>query len=139
MKTFKELKELPTYEERFRYLVKNQKVGEDTFGPYRYLCQKFYKSPEWKNVTRLVKMRDECNDLGIKGRPISGKVYVHHIEPITPDDIIHRREKCLDPNTLICCDFMTHEAIHYSDERLLYTDPVERTPNDTSPWRLKDG
>lgn len=139
MGSYSELVELPTFEERFRYLSQRSRVGEDTFGPYRYLCQKFYHSSDWKNVVQSVKLRDQCNDLGLEGRPIHGKVFVHHINPITVEDILQRSKKCTDLDNLICCEFMTHQAIHYSDESILYTDPVERTPNDTCPWRTSNG
>ena len=135
LKTYSELMKLPTYEERVRYLMRGGKVGEDTFGNYRYICQKFYHSYEWQAVKKIVKLRDKCLDLGIEDRPIDGKIFIHHINPITIDDIFERRPLCTDPENLICCGFMTHQAIHYSDESILYTDPVERTPNDTCPWR----
>lgn len=139
MKTYSELIKLPTYEERVRYLMMGGVVGEDTFGPYRELCQKFYRSYEWAATKKLVKLRDECCDLGMRDRPIQGKIFIHHINPITIDDLFERRPICTDPENLICCAFMTHQAIHYSSENILELDPIERTPNDTCPWRNRDG
>ena len=135
MKTYTELITLPTFEERFNYLKLNGKVGESLFGSKRLLNQNFYRSPEWKRARRDAIVRDNGCDLGIEERPIYGKVMVHHINPITVDDIVNRSPSCLDPDNLITVSVMTHEAITYGDEGLLLTNPVERKPRDTCPWQ----
>ena len=136
MRTYSELIKLPTFEERFRYLKINGEIGLETFGSRRYLNQKFYNSDEWKQVKKQIIIRDQGWDLGIKGRSIGGGIYVHHIEPITLDDLINKSRALLDPENLICTGLITHNAIHYGDETILISDPVERTPFDTCPWRL---
>lgn len=137
IKTYSELIQLGTYADRFKYLKLNGKVGEDTFGCNRYLNQIFYKSPEWLRVRDIVIVRDSGCDLGCLDREIRGqKILIHHIEPITVDDIRMRSEKLLDPENLITVTKRTHDAIHYGDESILMaTMPIERTPNDTCPWR----
>lgn len=136
IKTYSELVTLPTFEERYRYLKLGGEVGRETFGFDRWLNQVFYNSKEWKTFRRDIIVRDMGCDLGIVGRPIGGLIFIHHIEPIKLDDILHRRlEVLLNPDNAICVSFETHNAIHYGDESLLVTLPVERTPNDTCPWR----
>lgn len=134
-KTYEELITLDSFEERFKYLKLNGKVGDKTFGSYRYLNQRFYTSDEWKEIQRYVRIRDLGNDLGVKGRPICGYIYVHHINPITIEDLLNKSSDLLDPNNLISSAFYTHNCIHYGDESILLCDFVERTPNDTIPWR----
>lgn len=139
IKTYSELITLPTFEERYRYLRLNGVVGEQTFGYDRYLNQKFYTTDkEWLAVRDYVIIRDDGCDLGMPDRKIPNgvKILVHHIEPITMYDIVNRTRKLLDPENLICTFKNTHDAIHYGDESLLVTDPIERTPYDTCPWRL---
>nr|DAG20521.1 MAG TPA: HNH endonuclease bacteriophage, HNH Endonuclease, DNA.52A [Caudoviricetes sp.] len=126
---------LPTFLDRFEYLRLNGKVGEETFGYYRYLNQVFYRSAEWKKIRNLVIVRDNGCDLGLSGYDIHGKVYIHHMNPITVDDIRNRSEFLLNPDYLICVSNMTHEAITYGDKNLLLLEPIERTKNDTCPWR----
>lgn len=135
IKTYSELILLPTFEERFHYLRLGGKVGEETFGFDRYLNQMFYQSPEWRSVRRAVIVRDNGCDLGIWDREIQGLITVHHLNPISVDDILNRTEILLNPEYLISVSDLTHKAIHYGDERLLITAPVERRPNDTCPWR----
>lgn len=136
IKTYSELITLPTFEERYRYLKLGGEVGKETFGFDRWLNQVFYSSKEWKTFRRDIIVRDMGCDLGIEDRPIGGLIFIHHIEPIKLDDILHRRlEVLMNPENVICCSFDTHQAIHYGDESLLVTLPVERTPNDTCPWR----
>lgn len=135
IKTYSELILLPTFEERFRYLKLGGRVGEETFGFDRYLNQMFYQSPEWRSVRRAVIVRDNGCDLGIWDREIQGLITVHHLNPISVDDILNRTEILLNPEYLISVSDLTHKAIHYGDERLLITAPVERRPNDTCPWR----
>lgn len=135
-KTYSELITLPTFEERFEYLKLDGVVGKETFGFDRYLNQRFYQNDiEWKRVRDFVIMRDCGCDLGIDNREIHGKIIVHHINPISKDDIIYRTKKLLDPENLVCTIKSTHDAIHYGDENLLMKGPVERKQNDTCPWR----
>ena len=135
IRTYSELITLPTFEERFRYLQLGGKVGEDTFGHDRYLNQMFYTSDEWRRIRRDVIVRDNGCDLGIQDREIHGLIIIHHMNPITIEDIINRSEFLLNPEYLISTVTNTHDAIHFSDERILITDPIERRPNDTCPWK----
>ena len=134
LRTYSELISYKTFEERFRYLQLNGRVGEDTFGFDRYLNQRFYQSQEWLKIKRGVIIRDNGCDLGIEGREIYSKIFVHHMNPIQKEDILKRNDILLNPEYLICVCKRTHDAIHYGDESLLYKEPVERTPNDTCPW-----
>lgn len=136
IRTYSELITLPTFEERYRYLKLDGVVGEDTFGFDRYLNQEFYqRDQEWKRIRDFVIIRDQGCDLGVEGREIRGKILVHHMNPITKEDILKRSEFLLNPEYLICTLKSTHDAIHYGDENLLMKGPVERKPNDTCPWR----
>lgn len=137
IKTYSELIKLKTFEERFEYLKLNDgRVGEDTFGHLRYLNQQFYKTTLWKHIKRDLIIRDNGCDLGVEGYEIEGRsVYVHHLNPITKNDIINRTEYLTNPEFLICTTFETHQAIHYGDISLLITSPIVRTRNDTCPWR----
>ena len=135
IRTYSELITLPTFEERYRYLKLDGRVGEDTFGFDRYLNQIFYKSKEWRSVRDYVIARDNGCDLGIEGHEIFGKILIHHMNPITKTDILERSDLLLNPEYLICTIKNTHNAIHYGDENLLITTPKERTKNDTCPWK----
>lgn len=135
MKTYSELKELKTFKERFDYLKIGGLVGESTFGSHRWVNQRFYHSPEWKRIRDIVIIRDLGCDLGIEGREIAQKIYIHHMNPIVIQDLIERSQLLLDPEYMICTSYMTHQAIHYGDESLLDLDPVERHSNDTFSWR----
>lgn len=135
MKTYSELIELPTFLERFRYLKLDGIPGDLTFGNDRYLNQVLYTSPEWRRVRRDVIVRDNGCDLGVDGFEIRHGILIHHLNPITVDDILERRPCLFDPENLICTCHNTHNAIHYGDEHLITGEPVTRTPNDTSPWR----
>ena len=136
MKTYSEMILLPTFQERFNYLKLSGLVGEDIFGYNRYLNQYFYTSREWKQLRNAIIVRDNGCDLGIEGCEIGSGILIHHIEPITMDDIKNRSDKLLDPNNLICVSKKTHNAIHFGDESILTEDvTIERFPNDTSPWR----
>lgn len=135
IRTYSELITIPTFNERFEYLRLDGKVGEETFGFDRYLNQSFYKSPEWLSVRDFVIIRDGGCDLAMEGHEIFGKILVHHMNPISMEDIIHRTKYLLDPEYLICTIKNTHDAIHYGDGSLLLTGPIERTKNDTCPWR----
>ena len=135
IRTYSELITLPTFEERYKYLRLCGAVGQETFGFDRYLNQMFYKTKEWKNIRREIIIRDLGCDLGVEGFEIFGRIIVHHMNPITKDDILSRSKFLLDPEYLICTSHNTHEAITYGDESLLITAPIERTKNDTCPWR----
>ena len=135
IRTYSELMRLPTFEERFRYLKLDGLVGKDTFGFDRYLNQEFYRSKEWKEVRDFVIVRDNGCDLGMDGYEIVGRIYIHHMNPITVNDIVHSSDFLLNPDYLICVSHNTHNAVHYGDEDLLVTVPVERRKNDTCPWR----
>lgn len=135
-RTYSELITLPTYKERYEYLKLEGRVGMDTFGFDRHLNQNLYqRNPRWKKARDLVIIRDNGRDLGVEGYEIFGKIIVHHMNPITLDDILNDRDWIYDPEFLICTTHITHNAIHYGDEKLLITDPVVRKPNDTCPWR----
>lgn len=135
IRTYSELITLPTFEARYEYLKLHGEVGKETFGFDRYLNQAFYKYPEWRKTRDLVIIRDNGCDLGIEGREIRGKILIHHMNPITKEDILSRSDYLLNPEYLICTIKRTHDAIHYGDENLLAKDPIERRPNDTCPWR----
>lgn len=135
IRTYSELITLPTFKERFEYLKLGGKVGEETFGFDRYLNQIFYKSPEWLRVRDIVIVRDNGCDLGIPGREIYGRILVHHMNPIRLEDIAKRSDYLLNPEYLISTIKLTHDAIHYGDDSLLITGPIERKQNDTCPWR----
>lgn len=135
IRTYSELVQLSTFEERYRYLRLLGAVGKETFGFDRYLNQLFYCSPEWKEVRNQVIIRDNGCDLGIEGREIQGRVLIHHMNPITAEDIRERSDLLLNPEFLITTVHNTHQAIHYGDESLLILMPTTRSRNDTCPWR----
>lgn len=135
-KTYSEMKKLESFEDRYNYLKLGAKVGDLTFGADRYLGQALYHSDEWDHVRDQIIIRDEGCDLGHPDRPITSKIYVHHINPISKDDILNRSKNLFDPENLVCVSFNTHQAIHYGDESYIKdTTYVERKPNDTCPWR----
>ena len=135
IKTYSELQRLNSFEDRFRYLKLNGSVGSDTFGFDRYMNQQFYKSKEWKQIRDYVITRDNGCDLGVAGKEISGKIYIHHMNPLTPKDIEESTENLLNPEYLICVSHSTHNAIHYGDESILNNNIlVERKPKDTTLW-----
>lgn len=135
IKTYSELIRLPTFEERFEYLKLKGSVGKDTFGRDRYLNQVFYTSQEWRRLRDKIIIRDNGCDLGIEGREIGGKIYIHHLNPLAANDILAHSEYLVNPEYLICTSFETHNAIHYGDINLLPRNPIERKRNDTCPWR----
>ena len=135
IKTYSELITFPTFKERYEYLRLKGRVGEDTFGFDRYLNQVFYKSKEWRSVRDYVIARDNGCDLGMEGYEIFGQILIHHMNPITKEDILERKDVLLNPEYLITTVKNTHDAIHYGDESLLVTAPIERRKNDTCPWR----
>lgn len=135
IKTYSELITLSTFKERYKYLQLSGAVGEETFGFDRYVNQKFYRSQEWKRVRDFVIIRDNGCDLGVEGYDIHGKILIHHMNPIRIDDIRFLSEYLMNPEYLISTTLSTHNAIHYGDESLLMAEPIERTPNDTCPWK----
>lgn len=134
IRTYSELRTLHTFEERFRYLALRGRVGRETFGYDRYLNQMFYSSYEWKRLRNFVIDRDNGADLGIEGFEIHARLVIHHMNPVTVDDITHGDDRILDPEFLITTCHQTHNAIHYGDERQLPRQFVERRPGDTKLW-----
>ena len=134
-RSYSELIAIPTFEERYRYLRLRGQVGRETFGHDRYLNQVLYTSKEWRLFRNEIIVRDDGLDLGCDGFDIFGRIIIHHINPITVEDVLNRDPKVFDPNNVISCSNNTHQAIHYGDESLLPLLPVERRPNDTCPWR----
>lgn len=139
IKTYSEMILLPTFLERFKYLQIGGIVGSETFGYDRYLNQTLYRTSEWKRFRREIIIRDNGCDLGCDDRTIYGKTLVHHINPLTVDDIVNRHSNIFNPDNVICVSLDTHNAIHYGDEELLMLTPIERKPNDTCPWRKVGG
>lgn len=135
IKTYSELITIPTFEERFEYLQLKGSVGKDTFGYDRHLNQVLYRSPEWKRLRNQIIIRDCGCDLACEGYDIHSKVLIHHLNPITVEDVLARSRKVFDPDNLVCVSHNTHNAIHYGDVDLLVTGPIIRTKNDTCPWR----
>ena len=145
MKTYLELIKLPTFEERFEYLRCYGSPSKVTFGEYRLLNQMLYRSPVWKRIRQQVILRDDGCDLAMPDRPIGAdtdpshrkyeRIIIHHINPITVDDIVSRSEFALNPEYLICVSELTHKAIHYSNIDLLPKPFIPRRPNDTCPWK----
>lgn len=140
IRTYSELIQLPTFEDRFNYLKLDGIVGEETFGALssRWMNQNFYRSSEWKQLKNQILIRDNGCDMGLDMYPIgSTRIYIHHMNPITEDDIIERTPFLLDPEYLICVSFETHNAIHFGDINVsrIAKDPVRRQPNDQCPWK----
>ena len=135
IRTYSELITIPTFEERFEYLQLKGSVGKDTFGYDRYLNQALYRSPEWKRLRNQIIIRDGGCDLACDGYDIYDKVLIHHLNPITVEEVLARSRKVFDPDNLVCVSHNTHNAIHYGDMDLLVTGPIIRTKNDTCPWR----
>ena len=135
IRTYSELITFSTFEERFKYLQLNGQVGESTFGFDRYMNQVFYRSQKWKSIRDFVIIRDCGCDLGVEGYDTHGKIIIHHMNPLSMRDIETESDFLLNPDFLICTTHNTHNAIHYGDENLLVTAPIERTKNDTCPWR----
>ena len=134
-KTYSELVLLPTFKERFEYLLLSGKVGIETFGFDRYLNQALYHSDDWHFCRNLVILRDDGCDLGCPDKPIAGRIIIHHLNPITEEDILRRDPKVFDPNNLISVSIKTHNAIHYGDKDYIQEELIIRSPNDTILWR----
>lgn len=136
IRTYSELASLETFEERFRYLQLFGQVGKETFGFDRYINQRFYRSREWKSIKNEIIIRDNGCDLGVEGFEIYGRLYVHHMNPILLRDFNNDSDFLLNPEYLITVSFDTHNAIHYGSEDFLSTlKPIERSMNDTCPWK----
>ena len=133
-RSYSELSQFLTFEERFEYLRLHGEVGSSTFGFDRYINQKFYMSYEWKRARRDVILRDKGCDLGVSGYEINGAFYIHHMNPMSIDDIVHGETWIFNPEYLISTSQMTHNAIHFGDESLLPKVVVARSPNDTKLW-----
>lgn len=135
IRTYSELSRYDSFEERFAYLKLGGSVGVETFGFDRYLNQEFYKSVLWRRARDIVIARDYGCDLGVEGYEIHDRVYVHHMNPMTPEDIAHSNLDIIDPEFLITVTHATHNAIHYGDEKLLRRRQlVVRRPGDTKLW-----
>lgn len=136
IRTYSELIQINTFEDRYEYLRLDGIIGEETFGFDRYLNQLFYKSPEWRALRNKIITRDFGCDLGMQDYEIEGNILIHHMNPLTKEDIINKTEFLLNPEYLICTSFNTHTAIHYGNRELIYfKKPIIRKKNDTCPWR----
>ena len=134
IRRYSELCRFQTFEGRFNYLKLQGVVGESTFGFDRYLNQVLYRSSEWKRVRNAVIVRDDGCDMGLDDYP-ANRIIVHHMNPLSVEDLENRSDLIFNPEFLICVSFNTHNAIHFGDETLLPKPPVERKPGDTCPWR----
>lgn len=132
---YRDIRPLKTIQERYEYLRLGGQVGASTFGFDRYLNQALYKSKEWQQARNDVILRDNACDLGIEGYDIFKGLVVHHMNPITVDDIVQRKDYIFDPEFLICVSDRTHKAIHFGDAGLLPKEPIQRRAGDTCPWR----
>lgn len=134
-RTYSELSKIGTFDDRLKYLMLKGRVSDLTFNGHRYLNQRLYQCPEWKAVRRKVIIRDNGCDLGCDGYEIFGSILVHHINPITVDDVVERRPCVFDLENLIATSFNTHNTIHYGTEDSIPRGVVIRTENDTCLWR----
>ena len=135
LRCYRELIRLKTFDERFEYLKLKGIVGEATFGYDRYLTQLLYTSGEWRRIRRDIILRDNGCDLAVEGYDIPDIIIVHHMNPISVEDLIDFSEDVINPEYLICVSHDTHNAIHYGDKSLLTREPIERKPGDTCPWK----
>lgn len=135
IRTYSELKRFDTFLDRYNYLKLSGRVGIETFGIDRYINQGLYRSRKWRRIRDEVIIRDEACDLGMPGYDLYDRIIIHHMNPITLEDIEDENPIIFDPEFLICTSFMTHNAIHYGDESLLPKEPIERRPGDTCPWK----
>lgn len=136
MRNYRELSRLKTFDERFEYLKIGGLVGESTFGFERYLNQTLYNSSKWRRLRNQIIIRDNGCDLGVEGYEIQGIIIVHHMNPISVDDLKDFSDDIFNPEYLICVSLTTHNAIHYGDKSLIPQEPVERRPGDTCPWKV---
>lgn len=135
IRSYSELRRLDTFEERYRYLALRGNVGDSTFGFDRYINQQFYRSRQWRSLRNDIIIRDEACDLGIPGFEIYDRIIIHHMNPMTVNDLVDGDDSVLDPEFLICVTHRTHNAIHYGDESQLPRKILERRPGDTLLWR----
>lgn len=137
IKTYSELIRIPTFEERYQYLRLYGSVGEETFGFRRWFNQEFYHSDKWKRFRDQIIIRDSGCDLALDGFEIYDSIIIHHLNPITYDDILNQNSCVFDPDNVVCTKLSTHNAIHYGEDEILLSKifPVERTRNDTCPWK----
>ena len=135
IRCYSDLKQIDTFKERYLYLKLKGLVGEETFGYDRYVNQSLYRSPKWRKTRREVIIRDNGCDLGIEGYELDDYIVVHHMNPITLEDIEEEKDTVFNPEYLICCSSRTHKAIHFSDESILPREPIIRTPGDTCLWK----
>lgn len=135
IRTYTELSKIRSFRERYEYLRLGGTIGQSTFGWHRYMNQVLYASKKWKKARDEVIIRDDGCDLAHPDYEIRGKLIVHHMNPITIDDLEYERDIVFDPELLICTSDRSHNAIHYGDETLLPQLPIERRPGDTCPWR----
>lgn len=134
IRTYSELRRLESFTERYRYLALRGVVGDTTFGFDRWMNQQFYRSTQWKQIRNHIIVRDNGADLGIEGREIYGSIYIHHLNPMTVRDLTSGDPSVLDPEFLIATTHITHNAIHYGDERMLAKPLIQRRPGDTTLW-----
>ena len=134
VRTYSEMLELETFEERYEYLSLQGVVGRETFGFDRWINQQFYTSRQWRLLRRDIIVRDESCDLGVEGYDIHSRLIVHHMNPMIQDDIMYGRDHALNPEFLICTTHQTHNAIHYGDAKLLQKPYIPRRRNDTKLW-----
>lgn len=137
VKTYSELITFTTFVDRYNYLKIDGEVGKETFGFSRYLNQDFYHSKEWLKFRDSIIVRDMGCDLALNGYEIYESIIIHHLNPITGYDIVNRSKCIFDPENAVCTKLSTHNAVHYGDETLLITSPIERVKDDTCPWRRK--
>lgn len=135
IRTYSELCSLKTFDERFEYLKLNSSVGKSTFGFDRYVNQQFYRSKEWRRIRDQIIVRDNGCDLGVEGYDIPGHIVIHHMNPISITDITDVTDYLMNPEYLITTTHRTHNAIHYGDISLLNSGVIERSKNDTCPWK----
>lgn len=134
--TYSELIRLPTFEERLRYVRTNSSIGSETFGPDRYINQNFYKSYLWtKEIRPQIILRDKACDLAMNGYDIFDRIYIHHLNPITVDDIVNFTDLAVNPEYLVCVSFYTHNLLHFSNDSAIFDLPTERSKNDMCPWK----
>ena len=134
IRTYSEMIKIPSFDERVKYLQLFGTVGNDTFGFDRYINQQFYRSKEWKQLRNHIYLRDGGCDLAVRGYEIIGNVIIHHMNPISVDDIKHSSENLMNPEFLVLTKLSTHNAIHYGTE-IVSHEPIIRTRNDTCPWK----
>lgn len=135
IRTYSELITIPTFEERYNYLKLNGIVGKETFGYDRYLNQLLYRSSDWRSFRDRIIIRDNGCDLACKGFELQSRIIIHHIDPITVEDILNKHPKVFDPENVVSTSHNTHLAIHYGDKNLISIGPINRYKNDTCPWK----